>query len=88
MPDITWHSLARRDLLVIVEFIADDNPDAAQQFKNDLDKKIRSLVEFPKLGRPGRVPATRELVIAANYIVVYREYASEIHILRVLHAAQ
>jgi plasmid stabilization system protein ParE len=48
----------------------------------------RADLYFPKIGRPGRIEGTRELVVWANYIIVYQEDAFSIQILRVLHAAQ
>ncbi|NCT57091.1 MAG: type II toxin-antitoxin system RelE/ParE family toxin [Legionella sp.] len=88
MLKLEWLKLARSDLLAIVDYISDDNPDAAQRVKDDIEKKTSRLIAFPKMGRHGRVKGTRELIVFANYIVVYREKDFFIQILRVLHAAQ
>lgn len=88
MPELEWLELARADLLGIVDYISDDNPDAAQRVKDDIELKAEKLAEFPKMGRHGRVVGTRELVAWPNYILVYQEDALTIRILRVLHAAQ
>ena len=87
MPELEWLELARTDLLGIVDYISDDNPDAAQRVKDDIEMKAEKLPEFPTIGRPGRVEGTRELVAWSNYILVYQE-ALTVRILRVLHAAQ
>ncbi len=42
----------------------------------------------PRLYRLGRVDGTREMVVRANYIVIYAENAGSVLILRILHAAQ
>lgn len=88
MPELEWLELARTDLLGIVDYISDDNPDAAQRVKDDIETKAEKLPEFPKMGRPGRVEGTRELIVWSNYIVVYQEDALTVRILRVLHSAQ
>ena len=88
MLELRWLELARADLLAIVDYISDDDPDAAQRLKDDIEEKTSRLVQFPKMGRYGRVKGTRELIVFANYIVVYREQDLFIQILRVLHAAQ
>lgn len=87
-PVLAWMEPARTDLLAIVDYIADDNPDAAQWVKDDIERKAGKLPDFPKMGRPGRVEGTRELVVWANYILVYQEDALTVRIVRVLHAAQ
>jgi toxin ParE1/3/4 len=47
------------------------------------------LGEHSKLGAPGRVPGTRELVIPKTpYIVPYRVRGSRIEIARVYHSAR
>jgi plasmid stabilization system protein ParE len=77
-----WREAARADLLAIVDYISDDNPDAAQQLKDEIEEKVSRLPEHPKLYKPGRVAGTRE------NIVVYTEDGRAVVILRVLHAAQ
>jgi plasmid stabilization system protein ParE len=88
VPELVWLELARADLLAIVDYISDDNPDAAQRLKDDIEAKAANLPGFPGMGRPGRVEGTRELVAWANYIIVYAEDVFAVRILRVLHAAQ
>ena len=85
---VEWTGWARADLLAIVDYISDDNPDAAQHLKNELEAKAARPPEHPELYRPGRVAGTREMVVATNYLVVYAVGANAIRILRVLHAAQ
>ncbi|CAL4870022.1 hypothetical protein MMA231_04320 (plasmid) [Asticcacaulis sp. MM231] len=85
---LEWRDTARRDLLAIIDYISDDNVDAAQRLKDEIEVKAAKLPSRPKLYRPGRVPGTREIVIRPNYLVVYSENARAVTILRILHAAQ
>ncbi len=50
--------------------------------------KVSRLSVHPKIGHPGSVEGTRELVVRPNYIVVYAETVDAVTVLRVLHAAQ
>ncbi len=70
MPEIEWSQLARDDLLAIVDYISDDNPDAAQRLKDEIEAKVAKLPEHPRLYRVGRIEGTREMVVRTNYIVV------------------
>ncbi|BEG75655.1 type II toxin-antitoxin system RelE/ParE family toxin [Achromobacter xylosoxidans] len=88
MPAVEWLSAARADLLAIVDYISDDNPDAAQRLKDDIETKAAQLPARPALYRPGRIAGTREMVVRANYIIVYAADALAVRILRILHAAQ
>ena len=88
MPELEWSQPARADLLAIIDYISDDNPDAAQWLKDDIESKAARLPEHPRLYRVGRMEGTREMVVRANYIVVYTEDTLTVRILRVLHAAQ
>jgi toxin ParE1/3/4 len=87
-PALQWRPAAIADLLAIIDYIADDNPTAAQALKDDVAAKVSHLAEQPRAYRTGRVTGTREMVVRPNYIVVYTEDDSAVTILRVLHAAQ
>jgi toxin ParE1/3/4 len=88
VPVLEWRETARADLLAIVDYISDDNPDAAQRLKDEIEAKAVKLPEHPRLYRAGRVTGTREMVVRSNYVVVYTEDARAVTILRVLHAVQ
>jgi toxin ParE1/3/4 len=48
-----------------------------------------TLAENPHIGRPGRVPGTREFVIDKTpYIVPYRVKDNALQILRIYHGAR
>ena len=88
MPGLDWKATAIADLLAIIDYIADDNPDAAQSLKDEIEDKAARLPAHPQMYRAGRVDDTREMVVRPNYIVVYAETPDLVTILRVLHAAQ
>jgi toxin ParE1/3/4 len=88
VPDLEWKATAIADLLAIIDYISDDNPDAAQALKDEIEDKTSRLPEHPQMYRVGRVDGTREMVVRPNYIVVYADHPNTIAILRVLHAAQ
>jgi toxin ParE1/3/4 len=80
---------ARADLADIDAYIRRDSPEAAQRVTESLRARIELLGAFPNLGRPGKMPGTRELVISwLPYIVVYRLHAGSVEILRIMHTSQ
>ena len=74
--------------MAIIDYISDDNPEAAQALKEDIETKVSRLRDNPRLYRVGRVNGTREMVVRSNYLVVYAEDPRTVTILRVLHAAR
>jgi toxin ParE1/3/4 len=86
--NLEWKATAIADLLAIIDYISDDNPDAAQALKDEIEYKASRLPDHPQMYRVGRIDGTREMVVRPNYIVVYAENAVAVTILRVLHAAQ
>ena len=80
--------VARADLWAITDYISDDNPDAAQQLKDDIEAKVSALPDHLKPYKRGRVAGTREMIVRSNYIIVYVEGAAGVMILRVLHVAR
>ena len=62
------------------------NPDAATRLLDRIESYAERLPEYSFVGRPGRVPGTREGVVHPNYVVVYRIEAEVVRILNVIHA--
>jgi len=85
---LVWTKQARLDRKDIREHIAQDNPAAALALDALLSEKASHLIDHPKLGRPGRVTDTRELVAHKHYILVYDVTSDLVRILRVLHTAR
>lgn len=85
---VVWTERAEEDVWGILEFIANDNPDAAWETRERIYAAADSLEQFPKKGRPGIAPNTRELVIVPSYVLVYSVDDSRISVLRIFHAAQ
>ncbi|RQS73492.1 type II toxin-antitoxin system RelE/ParE family toxin [Burkholderia sp. Bp8963] len=83
-----WNPQACEDRAAIMDTIGQDNPAAALELDELLEERANALPIHAELYRPGRVPGTRELVIAPNYLLVYRIRHAEriVEILRVLHA--
>ena len=80
---------AARDLEGIVDYIALDNPDAAESVYRGIVSAAEKLPEFTALGRPGRHPETRELSIAdLPYLIVYEVESEAVTILAVFHTSR
>ena len=86
---IKWTTKARNDLYSVEEYISRDNPTAAVDTVLKIIETVESLSTFTQIGRPGRVPDTRELLIPSlPFIVPYRVDSSTIVILRVYHTSR
>jgi toxin ParE1/3/4 len=71
------------------EYIAKDNPAAAGRLALRILAEAELLRENPAMGRAGRAPGTRELVVAGTpYIVPYRVRGELVEILRVFHGTR
>lgn len=84
---IRWLDLAEKDLDDLFSFVARDSLTIAEKEVDRVIGEVARLQSHPGMGRPGRVPETRELVIPP-YIVAYRVKAGTVQILRVLHSAR
>jgi len=88
---INYLPAAKRDLEEIINYIQSDNPDAALNLINDIDKNILQLKDFPFMGK---IPEDAHLqskgyrmLIVKNYIAFYVvfEDVREIEIRRIIH---
>lgn len=86
---VKWLRRALRNLEEEAAHIARDNPQAAATLVSQVDESTRLLARHPDMGRPGRVPGTRELVLPHfSYIIPYRVREQRVEILRVFHTAR
>jgi addiction module RelE/StbE family toxin len=86
---VKWLRLALESLNAEAEYIATDNLRAARKTIVTIREAVKLLANYPALGRPGRVPGTREMVVPGTpYIIPYRVRDDHIQILRVLHASR
>ena len=86
---IRWTVPAAAALDRIQNHIAKDNPKAAFEVVQRIRIAVSQLELYPKVGRPGRVRGTSELVIHdLPYIVPYRIKKDEAQILNVYHTSR
>ena len=86
---VRWLRTALRNMDDEAAYIAADDPAAARIVVRRVLQAVDQLAEQPSLGRPGRVPGTRELVVAGTrYLVPYRVRRDTIEILRVFHTSR
>src|SRR3546814_18720642 len=57
---------ARHDLDAIIDYIALDDPAAAEKVFRAIVATARRLPRFPELGRAGRLPGTREFAVTGR----------------------
>jgi addiction module RelE/StbE family toxin len=87
MMQLFWTPEAVQDRDAIYDYIEADNPTAALSLDELFSDKAKYLIDHPGLGRQGRVPESRELVVHRNYILIYDVAADSVRILRVIHVA-
>jgi toxin ParE1/3/4 len=86
---VRWLRTALRNLDEEASFIAADDATAARLVVRRVLTAVALLAEHPGMGRPGRVPGTRELLVPrTRYIVPYRVHGETVEVLRVFHTSR
>ena len=86
---VRWLRKALRNLDEEATYIATDDPGAARLVVARVLDAVAMLAAQPGLGRPGRVPGTREVLVPkTRYIVPYRVQDETVEILRVFHTSR
>ena len=86
---VKWLREALRNLDEEATYIATDDVAVARPVVKRVLDAVALLAEQPGLGRPGRVPGTRELIVAkTRYLVPYRVRGETVEILRVFHTSR
>ena len=80
---------AKEDLLEIWAYIAADNPAAADNLLRRIDKKSRTLADYPYMGRErSDIDPGLYSFPVGNYLIFYEHTDNGIEIVRVLHGAR
>jgi toxin ParE1/3/4 len=86
---VVWSPRAIRHLAHLRAHIAQDHPQAANRIAVALLDAVERLTELPHLGRPGRIPGTRELVVpGTRYVIPDRVREQRVEVLAVFHGRQ
>lgn len=80
---------AEEDITAIYAYYAERGPDLAGRVSRAIIGAIDGIVDFPLLGREGKVSGTRERIMTRYpYRIVYRLVGEQIFIVRVPHQQQ
>jgi toxin ParE1/3/4 len=86
--DVRWSETAERDLIAIVDYIADDSPSSAYEVFKEVRRKARSLRTFPGRGRI--VPELQEQgitqyheLVVSPWRIIYRASERAVYVLSV-----
>ena len=79
---------AEQDVDSILDYIAQDNPNAALKLYSKFLRQFEYISEFPEVGRlrDEFTPTMRSLAVG-NYTIYFREIAP-VQIIRILHGAR
>ncbi|OGB26380.1 MAG: hypothetical protein A3I66_05925 [Burkholderiales bacterium RIFCSPLOWO2_02_FULL_57_36] len=92
MPEkkpLEWSPRAQRNIESIRDYIAVDNPVAAQSVLGEIRRVAESLRNFPMMGHAGERVGTRELVLSKYpYTLIYRLTPKKIGIVAVTHQSR
>jgi addiction module RelE/StbE family toxin len=85
---IRWTASAIQDRRDIHDYIAVDNRRAAARMDRLFTETAVQLVDNPKLGKPGQLPGTREMIAHKSYRLVYEIDEQTVWILALMHTAR
>lgn len=87
---VRWTSQAEQDRADIMDYLAEDNVRAAIAMDELFGSVAGRLADFPKLGKPGQIAGTRELIAHENYRLVYEvdEAEKTAWVLALIHTAR
>jgi toxin ParE1/3/4 len=90
MSGYKLHPEAFADLDGIREYIAEDNPDAADRVITEIFDRIRALVTFPHQGyrRPNLTARSLRFVLVRDYVIAYAPDKKPLRVLAIFHGSR
>jgi len=90
MIGYAFHKEAELDLDAIWEFIAEDNPDAADRLIDAIEAAVAALVPFPHRGhrRPDLTGRPLRFTTVGNYLIAYEPNKKPLWVVAVMHGSR
>jgi addiction module RelE/StbE family toxin len=85
---IIWTPEAQQDREDVWDYIVVQNPSSAVLMDELFSHAVARLSEYPRLGKAGQIPGTRELIPHENYRLVYEIEAETVWILALVHTSK
>jgi toxin ParE1/3/4 len=85
---VVWTPEAEQDRDDVWDYIATDNVAAAARMDELFSDVVTQLVDFPLMGRAGKIAGTRELIPHESYRLVYEVEGEIIWVLALVHTAR
>jgi len=88
MTTVVFRPAAQRDLEKITTYIAEDNPDRAETFVQELIDLCRSLDEMPRRGTPRDDLAEGLRMLAHDKYLIFYDYDASSDVARILRVTR
>ena len=85
---VIWTPEAQQDRADIWAHIAADDPQAAARMDELFSDTVARLADHARLGRPGQIGGTLELIPHESYRLVYQIERNTVWILTLVHTAR
>lgn len=85
---VVWTPEALQDRIDVWDYISADSVSAAASMDGVFSDAATRLASHPQLGRVGKIPGTRELVVHDSYRLVYEVSGAVVWILVLVHTSR
>ena len=85
---VLWTPEAQQDRIAIWEHLAAENPPAAVKMDERFSEAAALVSRHPQIGKPGKIPGTRELIPHESYRFVYEIHDGIAWVLALIHTAR
>jgi toxin ParE1/3/4 len=89
MPEIYRTRESQADYEEIWDYIAKDNPIAADRVIDSVEQKLQAIAQSPEIGQLcEQYAASLRFLLVGSYLIFYRPVEDGIQLIRVIHGAR
>ncbi len=88
MSRLIWSPSSRLDLSTIRDFLAERDPRVARDTLRAVQRVVRRMLDYPRIGRAVQEPFRVFGVRGTPYIVIYRLRDADVEIVRIRHGRE